>query len=142
MPFEYSRTIHFSDTDAAGVVFFANYLALCHEAYEESLAAAGVDLKSLFGAHDLLVPIAKSSADYLRPLTCGDRVRISLRPALLDGNSFAIAYDLFRIGRPDKIAARLRTEHVCISSRTRERQPLPGPLAAWIKTQSGAAAES
>ena len=41
MPFTYERTIHFADTDAAGVVFFANYLRLCHEAYEEALAAAG-----------------------------------------------------------------------------------------------------
>jgi len=36
MPFTYSRTVHFADTDAAGVVFFANFLAICHEAYEES----------------------------------------------------------------------------------------------------------
>ena len=38
MPFSYSRSVRFADTDAAGVVFFANYLALCHEAYEEALA--------------------------------------------------------------------------------------------------------
>ena len=28
---------------------------------------------------------------------------------------------------------RVRTEHVCISSKTRKRQPLPPPLAAWVK---------
>ena len=42
MPFVYHRTIRFADTDAAGVVFFPNYLTICHEAYEESLAAAGI----------------------------------------------------------------------------------------------------
>ena len=47
MPFEYQRTVHFADTDAAGVVFFANYLAICHEAYEESLGAAGIGLAAL-----------------------------------------------------------------------------------------------
>ena len=38
MPFAYLRTIHFPDTDAAGVVFFPNYFAMCHEAYEEALS--------------------------------------------------------------------------------------------------------
>lgn len=46
MSFAYSRHIHFRDTDAAGVVFFANYLALCHEAYEEALAAAGLEISA------------------------------------------------------------------------------------------------
>jgi len=32
-----------------------------------------------------------------------------------------------------KTAARVRTEHVCISSKTRERLPLPPALAAWLK---------
>ena len=45
MPFVYRRTIRFADTDAAGVVFFPNYLAICHEAYEESLADDGIELK-------------------------------------------------------------------------------------------------
>ncbi|MBD2021122.1 1,4-dihydroxy-2-naphthoyl-CoA hydrolase, partial [Leptolyngbya sp. FACHB-36] len=46
MPFVYSRTVRFSDTDAAGVVYFASALSICHEAYEASLAAVGVDLRS------------------------------------------------------------------------------------------------
>jgi len=48
MAFVYQRTIHFPDTDAAGVVFFPNYLAICHEAYEEALAAAGINVRAFF----------------------------------------------------------------------------------------------
>ena len=73
MAFTYPRTIRFADTDAAGVVFFPNYLAIGHEAYEESLAAAGIELQSFFGEHAVVVPVSKSQAEYLRPLTCGDR---------------------------------------------------------------------
>jgi 1,4-dihydroxy-2-naphthoyl-CoA hydrolase len=32
MPFSHHRTVRFADTDAAGVVFFARTLAICHEA--------------------------------------------------------------------------------------------------------------
>lgn len=135
MSFEYHRTIHFGDTDAAGVVFFANYLVICHEAYEESLAAAGIDLKTFFRQHGVVVPVSKSRADYFRPLTCGDRVRVTVQPAALARDSFAIDYDLYRRGRPDKLAARVHTEHVCVATRSRRRSSLPRPLALWLKRQ-------
>ena len=50
--FVYTRSIRFHETDAAGVVYFANVLVLCHEAYEASLAAAGIDLGEFFSDPD------------------------------------------------------------------------------------------
>lgn len=133
MSFIYQRSIHFSDTDAAGVMFFANYLSLCHEAYEEALAAAGIDLRTFFADHGVVVPIAKSEANYLRPLSAGDKVRVCVAPAALSDNSYALTYEVVKLSRAEKVAARVRTEHVCISSKSRERLPLPPALAAWVQ---------
>ena len=133
MPFAYSRTVHFPDTDAAGVVFFARYLSMCHEAYEESLAAAGVPLGSFFADQGVVVPVAKSEATYLRPLVCGDKLRIEVTPRLLTENSYALDYVIWKAGAVDKRAAVACTEHVCISSKTRERLPLPANLKAWVQ---------
>jgi 1,4-dihydroxy-2-naphthoyl-CoA hydrolase len=133
MAFIYHRTIRFADTDAAGVVFFPNYFAICHEAYEESLAADGVALQSLFGEHGVVVPVAKSQAEYLRPLACGDKISVTLTAELLGPDSYAIGCELRRLGAPEKLAARVRTEHVCISSRSRERHALPAAIADWIR---------
>ena len=132
MPFIYQRTVHFSDTDAAGVVFFANYLAICHEAYEESLSAAGINLNGFFSDNGVVVPIAKSEADYRRPIACGDKLLVSVSPKALSQDSFEIRYDITRLGPPDKTAARVRTEHVCIDSGTGSRKALPSVLAAWV----------
>jgi len=160
MSFTYERTIRLADTDAAGVVFFAKTLALCHEAYEAALDAAGCPVADFLGREsDTLIPIAKVSADYLRPLFCGDRIRITLRPTRLSEDSFAIDYEIVRLGgsvrraalaervctplaagatalvaaepRP-KIAARAHTEHVCTSRSERARVPLPEKLSAWV----------
>lgn len=132
MPFAYSRTVHFPDTDAAGVVFFARYLSMCHEAYEEALAAAGVPLGSFFADHGVVVPVSKSEASYLRPLMCGDKLRIEVTPSLLSQNSYALDYVIWKTGAAEKRAAVVRTEHVCISSKTRERLPLPANVLAWV----------
>jgi len=152
MSFTYERTIRLADTDAAGVVFFARTLALCHEAYEAALDAAGYSIAGLLGQEsDSLIPIARASADYLRPLFCGDLVRITLRPTRLSEDSFAIDYELVRVGSKGtrstvaasaraRVAARARTEHVVIGSQAflptagpeRARRPIPEKLAAWV----------
>lgn len=132
MEFSWVRTIHFADTDAAGVVFFANYLRLCHEAYEEALGAAGIDLARFFADSGSVVPIAKSEVDYLRPLHAGERVSVTVIPRRLSDSSFELRFEIFRVGPAKKRAATARTEHVCISSATRERLALPPGLAEWV----------
>jgi 1,4-dihydroxy-2-naphthoyl-CoA hydrolase len=132
MAFSYTRTIRLADTDAAGVVFFARTLAICHEAYEEAIAAAGIDLRNLLGAADVIVPIAKSEAEYLRPLRVGDKVRISVAHEALSANAFAIRFEIVKLGPPEKVAARVRTEHVCTSLAKRERVAMPAAVAAWV----------
>lgn len=137
MPFSYQRTIHFADTDAAGVVFFANLLAICHEGYEESLAASGIGLAGFFRENEVIVPIVSSEASYLRPLAVGDKVRVGVQPAPLGEDSFEVRYEILKDGpRGGKAAVRAVTRHVCIDAKTRRRLPLPPRLAAWagVKT--------
>ena len=133
MPEVYRRTVHFADTDAAGVVFFANYLAICHEAYEEALGSAGIELQSFFADAGVVVPIAKSEATYLRPIRPGDKLLVTVAPASLSEDSYEIRYEITRLGRPDKLACKARTEHVCIDSKSRKRMPLPPAIAAWVR---------
>ncbi len=133
MPFTYPRTIRFADTDAAGVVFFANYLAICHEAYEEALGAAGIELKAFFEGERVIVPIARSEAEYLRPLKAGDRIRVGMAPAVLTDASFEIRFTLTRAEPPEKLVGRVRTEHVCLETSGRKRTALPEALARWAR---------
>jgi 1,4-dihydroxy-2-naphthoyl-CoA hydrolase len=132
----YLRTVRLADTDAAGVVYFARTLSLCHEAYEDALAQAGIALSDLLGANDVIVPISRSEAEYLRPLRVSDQIRISVTPTLLTEHSFSVAYEVVRLGRPEKLCARVRTEHVCSSRAHRERVALPTPLAAWVNARA------
>jgi 1,4-dihydroxy-2-naphthoyl-CoA hydrolase len=133
MPFSYARTIHFPETDAAGIVFFARYLSLCHEAYEEALAAAGLPIGRFARDHGVILPVSKSACDYVRSLEAGDKIRIDLTVQSLKPDTYAVHYTMWKLlGAGEKRAAVVRTEHVCIDATLRERQPLPAPLAAWV----------
>ena len=71
------RTVRFGDTDAAGVMHFPQLLRWCHEAYEESLERFGITRRRCSPAGIVPVialPIVHCSADFCRPLVCGDPV--------------------------------------------------------------------
>ena len=124
------RVIRFHETDAAGVVYFANILTLCHEAYEASLMAAGIDIQEFFGGSALAVPVVHAAVDFRRPLYCGDEVAIALTPHRLDTTTFEINY---RLSNGDqKTVATAITRHVCIDSTSRQRCPLSPELMQWL----------
>ncbi len=133
MKFTHSRKIRFADTDAAGVVYFANYLSMCHEAYEEALIASGIELNRFFGDEGIIIPIANARADFLRSLQCGNTLEIELSPTVLKEDTFAIEYQIFLTTPVRKLAAQARTEHVCLDFTTRRRKALPEKFLAWIE---------
>jgi 1,4-dihydroxy-2-naphthoyl-CoA hydrolase len=133
MPFIYQRTIRFQDTDAAGVVYFANTLTMCHEAYEESLIAAGIEVWKFFGASAIALPIVHAEADYRHPAFCGDRHEIVLTPLSTSHHGFEIRYEIYGEGDHDRLISKALTRHVCINPVNRERQPLPQQVLDWLK---------
>jgi 1,4-dihydroxy-2-naphthoyl-CoA hydrolase len=146
MPFKYEYRIQFRDTDAAGVVYFANVLTLCHLAYENSLIQIGMDLKSFVTNPELAVPITHTEADFIRPMFCGDRVTIELVPLQLSKDSFEIQYQIlppnldreilkrseFADAHKPRLYAKALTRHISINPTTRKRQDLPDILRQWL----------
>ena len=125
MSFQYKYTIQFRDTDAAGVVYFANILSICHVAYEASLIGSGIDLKLFVNNPEFAVPITHASADFFKPLYCGDRITIELTPRSIDSCRFEIAYQ--------SISATAITKHVVIDPSNRKRKELPAILTNWLE---------
>ena len=128
------RTVRFGDTDAAGVMHFHQLLRWCHVAYEESLERFGVTSNAIFPAPGrtpaVALPIVHVSADYLRPLVCGDPLEMELRPQQLDDSSFEVRYRFRHDGRE---AANGLTRHVAIATASRRRTTLPAPIRHWLQ---------
>lgn len=132
MAFRYSRTVRFKDTDAAGVVYFANVLAMCHEACEESLAISGTNLKVFFSNPAFAIPITHASVDFLRPTFCGDQLLILLIAKQCSGDEFEIGYRILEAAT-DQVVAKAITKHVCIEPISRTRKGLPPEIVQWLK---------
>ncbi|MCL6753948.1 acyl-CoA thioesterase [Nostoc sp. CCCryo 231-06] len=131
MPFTYNRTVRFQDTDAAGVVYFANILGICHEAYEESLEASSINLKDFFTNPSVAFPIVHASVDFLRPMFVGDKLQISLIPQKIGGDKFEVTYE---ITMAEVVVAKAITRHVCIDVSSRSKQELSDEIVQWLET--------
>jgi 1,4-dihydroxy-2-naphthoyl-CoA hydrolase len=140
MTFTYERTVRFGDTDAAGVVYFATVLSICHEAYEAALIAVGVDVRSFFKGEELAVPIVHGEVDFHQPLRCGDRLVVRVLPVMTAASEFEVRYEVLLEGF-DRPASRGLTRHVCIDVKTRKRILIPAMLKQWIAGESADGAE-
>lgn len=132
MPFTYTRTIRFGDTDAAGVVYFANILAMCHEAYEASLITSGINIKLFFNNSEIAIPIASANVDFFRPLFCGDRINIYLTSKPLTAEKFEVAYQIF-VAASDHLVAKALTKHVCIDPVSRTKKEISAQMIQWLQ---------
>jgi 1,4-dihydroxy-2-naphthoyl-CoA hydrolase len=130
MPFTYYRTVRFQDTDAAGVVYFANVLKICHEAYEESLEASGINLKVFFLNPEIAYPIIHANVDFFKPISCGDKLEIRIITQKISPEKFEIMYEIFI---DDLILSKAMTRHACIDIISRQKRELPDDINGWIE---------
>jgi 1,4-dihydroxy-2-naphthoyl-CoA hydrolase len=136
MAFSHPRTVYLADTDAAGVVYFACAMNMCHEAYEESLAAANISLQQLITDLEIAIPIVQAEINFFRPMFCGDKLLINLVTQQLSDNEFTVDYDIVLASSSEKKLARGNTKHVCINPATRTRVKLPQTIIDWLKQYS------
>lgn len=136
MSFMYTRTIRFQETDAAGVVYFANVLSICHEAYEASLIASGIDARLFFSKGELAVPIVHATVDFLKPMYCGDRISLQLTPTQVNDSTFEIRYSVFCAPsgqNENRLVSQALTRHVCIDPQAKTRTALSSELLNWLE---------
>lgn len=69
--------VYYEDTDAAGVVYYANYLKFCERARTEWLRKLGVSQQRLLAEHNLGFVVAHFSADYLKPAELDDELVVT-----------------------------------------------------------------
>jgi 1,4-dihydroxy-2-naphthoyl-CoA hydrolase len=130
MSFIYQRTVRFQDTDAAGVVYFANVLSICHEAYEASLATSGINLKAFFTHPSVAFPVVHASVDFFRPMYCGDILLISLVPQKTSRDKFTVTY---KITGGEVVFAQAMTRQVCLDVSSRTKRELPEIMINWLE---------
>jgi 1,4-dihydroxy-2-naphthoyl-CoA hydrolase len=129
--FEHRLRVRFQHTDPAGIVFFANILVYCHEAYEEFLRANGMPLEEFIGKREHSLPLGHAEATFKRPFRAGQLVTVKLRIGRIGDRSFRVDYDLFTENGEQLATA--ATVHVAVHAATGQSSGIPPQLRAVLE---------
>ncbi|WKB52408.1 tol-pal system-associated acyl-CoA thioesterase [Eleftheria terrae] len=77
-PFSFPVRVYWEDTDAGGVVFYANYLKFFERARTEWLRARGFEQQRLRQEAGLMFVVVQTAVRYLQPARLDDRLDISV----------------------------------------------------------------
>ncbi len=89
--------VRYAETDAAGVVYYANYLVYFEVVRVELLRALGHPITDI-EARGVLLPVVEARLKYLRPARLDDLLDVSLAVESVGPASFAFDYEVTRAG--------------------------------------------
>ena len=95
-PFSFRVRVYWEDTDAGGIVFYANYLKFFERARTEWLRAICVGQQQLLEQHAALFVVKSVSADYHAPAKLDDTVRLTLSIAKMGRASIVFLQQAWR----------------------------------------------
>ena len=116
-------TVQLHDTDAAGILFFANQLKMVHNVYESMLSKAGFGFQDRFVKKDFFIPIVHAETDFYHSLKDGDAVEIVLDIDRIGTTSFTLSYKITIFD--GTVAGSAKTVHVTIDPASGKKTPLP-----------------
>jgi acyl-CoA thioester hydrolase len=90
--------VYYEDTDAAGIVYYANYLKFAERARTELLRLLGFEHAALRADHGAAFAVRHCAVDYIRPARLDDEVEIVTRLTGLGGATAEIAQTVTRDG--------------------------------------------
>lgn len=76
--FEWRVRVYYEDTDAGGVVFYANYLKFFERARTEWLRASGISHQRLLETDRAMFVVKSTAVDYHAPARLDDELRLTV----------------------------------------------------------------
>jgi acyl-CoA thioester hydrolase len=95
-PFRWPVRVYYEDTDAAGVVYYANYLRFLERARTEWLASLGFTLSALEAEHGVAFVVYRLEIEYRQPARLYDVLEVTLAPATIGKSRLVAAQDVLR----------------------------------------------
>ena len=94
--FKYKVKVFYEDTDAGGVVYYANYLKFFERARTEAIAEIGLSNKKLLDDFGVLIIVKSCNIDYKKPAKLEDQLEIKSIISSISNSSFKMTQKVFR----------------------------------------------
>ncbi len=111
--------VYFEDTDAAGIVYYANYLKYAERARTEMMRQLGYQSSDMMrGAGQSVLAVRRCSVDYLRPARLDDELEMRSRIVAVGGASLDLEQVVCRVSDNSVIALlEITLVHISLAGR-------------------------
>lgn len=127
--FTWNVRVYYEDTDAGGIVYYANYLKFFERARTEWLRAIGVDQHALLQEHDAMFVVKNVAAEYHAPARLDDVLKLTLSIEKLGRASLQFVQQAWN---GEQLLNTARVKIGCVDSALRPRA-VPDVVAARMR---------
>ena len=138
--FRWPLRVYYEDTDAGGIVFYANYLKFFERARTEWLRTAGIGQQQLSAETGCIFVVKNSSIDYHAPAKLDDCLEISVQVKKLGRASVEFIQEAWCMSHPEPV--RLCTGSVrvgCVNTSSLRPVQMPADVFQKINAASSPA---
>jgi 4-hydroxybenzoyl-CoA thioesterase/acyl-CoA thioester hydrolase len=121
--FRLAIRVYVEDTDAGGIVFYANYLKYMERARTELMRSLGFDKPALFD--DMQFVVTDVSLKYHNPAILDDQISVTAVLSKASRVTFQMTQQVFR---GDELLVEGWVKVACVNSATKRPQGMPKPM--------------
>ena len=130
-PFRWPVRVYYEDTDAAGIVYYANYLKFMERARTEWLGALGFAIDRLEAEHHAVYVVHRMEIEYRRPARLGDALDVTVAIVEPGRSRLVAAQDVLRGA---ELLVRARVTLAFLDRRSWRPMRMPAALLARMET--------
>jgi acyl-CoA thioester hydrolase len=137
-PFRFQFRVYWEDTDAGGVVFYANYLKFFERARTEWLRSLGHSQEQLRQETGTVFVVVDTTVRYLRPARLDDVIAVTVLVTHAGRAQMTVAQQAWRLvdGEAQTLLAEGTIRIGCVDAGTFRPQRIPNSIAASVPLSS------
>lgn len=128
--FQWKARVYYEDTDAGGVVFYANYLRYMERARTEWLRHLGYEHQTLNDDYGLLFAVKEVSISYKKPARLDEELTVFSRVLKYRGAS--ITFRQIINNQQQELLTEAEVKVVCLNAETLKPSPMPEALLSEL----------
>ena len=134
--FHWPVRVYYEDTDAGGIVFYANYLKFFERARTEWLRATGVGQQLLLETHGVIFVVKSATVDYHAPAQLDDELKLTVVVRRLGRASVQFSQEAWRTnGDKPELLATGEIKVGCVDANTYRPSVIPDEVAKKLRAE-------
>jgi len=123
--FNWPVRVYYEDTDAGGVVFYANYLKFYERARTEMLRAMGFEQDELIAQESVIFVVRSVQVDYLKPAKFNNMLDVSAQLSIVKSASLTFEQTIMR---ENELLSKATIRIACLDAKSMRPKLIPDIL--------------